>query len=155
MNWENIFTIFEKALEWLAENKWVYLAYWIPFGIFSWRLYSKNKTGILNSFFSFVAWARPSLESNNHASPEKLTSFMVMNFVYIPSRLYFIYKIDDPIDLLWGNLLDVIFMLILYKIITPTQILELKRGLPQVHKEVHKEIHKEKDIKDKDDDKNK
>ena len=121
----------KEILYWLAHNKWVYLAYWLPLVIFIVRFYRANKADIGKDFDSFIEWARHSLETNKEASAEKITAFIVINFVYVPGRLYFVYKIIDPLHLLYGSLIDAALVLILYKIITPANLIELKNRFPE------------------------
>jgi len=125
----------KEILYWLANNKWIYLAYWLPLVIFSMRFYAKNKLAISEAFFAAVVWARHSLETAGQASPEKITAFVIINTVYIPGRLVFVWKITEPIHLLYGSLIDAALVLILYRIITPSQILELKSGLNPAQKD--------------------
>jgi hypothetical protein len=117
------------ALQYVAESHWAYLVYWLPFTVFLIVFYLKNKKVIGTSFMSFILWAKESLETAHQASPEKLTAFMVMNAVYIPSRLMYAIKVTDPLHLLYGTVLDAIFVCVLYRIITPQQLVELKGGL--------------------------
>ena len=114
---------------WLANERWLYLVGGLPVTIFLVLFYFRNKTVIGNSFTSFIIWAKHSLETANQASPEKITAFVVINFVYVPGRLYFVLKIIDPLHLLYGSLIDAGLVLVLYGIIKPSQIIELKNGM--------------------------
>jgi hypothetical protein len=119
----------KEILYWMAEHKWIYLAYWLPFIIFSIRFYVKNKLAIKDAFFNFIMWAKNSLETNQQADADKITAFMVVNFAYLPGRLYYIITIKDPLHLLYGSGIDALFTLVLYQIIRPKDIIELKSGL--------------------------
>lgn len=115
-----------STLEIILESKWSYFAYFLPFLIGSTIFYFRNKNGICSSMKTFLNWAKNSLETGGQASAEKLTAFTIITLAYIPSRLKFAWTVTDPLHLLWGMLLDTVFVLILYRIITPKDMIELR-----------------------------
>ena len=127
-----------QIISWLIEHKWHYIVAGLPISIFLLIFYLRNKEIIANYFKEFILWAKPSLETNGKASTEKLVWFTVTLLAYIPCRLIFTIKIvthdsEDiwhiVIGLLFGSLIDAAYGLLLGKIITPAQIIELKNGL--------------------------
>ena len=119
----------KEIIQYLANERWLYLVGGLPLTIFLVLFYFRNKETLGKSFVSFIEWAKHSLETANQASPEKITAFVVINFVYVPGRLYFVLKIIDPLHLLYGSLIDAGLVLVLYGIIKPSQIIELKNGM--------------------------
>jgi hypothetical protein len=118
-----------SAIEWLATVQWTYLAYALPSILFALFFYLRNKKAIFYAFKGFVIWVKPSFEIGNFASCEKLTAFAVTTFSYIPTRIIFTLSVVDPKYLLGGLVLDTIYTCVLYKIITPQNLIELKTGL--------------------------
>lgn len=116
-------------LKYLIESRWSYIAIAVPLFLFGLLFYLKNKQSISEAFYKFVLWARPSLEAGGKASPEKIAAFVVINFVYVPGRLIFVIKNNDPLHLLYGSAIDATLALLLFRIITPGQILELKGNI--------------------------
>jgi len=117
------------VIKYLVEFQWLYIAYALPAVLLLMWFYFKNKEAIFSRFNGFVNWIRPSFETGGFASPEKLTAFSITTFAYIPGRLIFALQITDPVHLLYGSVIDAVFVLVLYKIISPAQLLELKDGI--------------------------
>ncbi len=122
----------------LSTTHWSYLAIGVPCSIFTLIFYLRNKAILGGLLLTLFQWLRPSLETNNMASPEKLTAFAITAFTYIPCRLIFTWKVlmmetNDVwhivIGLLIGSLIDAGYTLMLYKILSPQQLIELKNGL--------------------------
>lgn len=126
--------------DFILNTQWQYFAYVVPLVVFNVILLWRNRKFIREGIVIVVKWMRPSMESGGTASPEKLTAFAVLNFVYIPGRLRFVWTIDDPWHQLLAFCLDVVFILILFRIISPREVIELKTGLR--YKEDHKEEQK-------------
>lgn len=117
-----------NTLEFIFHSKWSYFAYFLPLLIGITFFYWRNKNGIFYSTKTFVSWAKNSMETGGQASAEKMTAFTILNLAYIPSRLKFAWTVIDPLHLLWAMLLDTVFILILFRIITPKDMIELKAG---------------------------
>ncbi len=124
--------------QFLSLTHWMYLVIGLPFTIFIVIFYFRNKAVLGGALINLIEWARPSLETNGKASTEKISVFVVMNAVYVPNRLIFTIKIFNIIsnDIwhilvggLMGSALDIIFILMLLKILSPQQLIELKSGL--------------------------
>ena len=117
----------EMAVRFLAESKWMYLAYVLPLFIFLIAFYLRNKKLAIEWFILFVKWIKESVESGGMANAERLTAFGIMVFCVIPGHFFF-FKIPtvSAEHWLWLFTIDFAFILILYKIITPSQLLELK-----------------------------
>ncbi len=113
----------------MIEVQWMYVAYAIPVFLIIIMFYFKNKKVIFSGFSGFIAWLRPSFETNGHASPEKLTAFAVTAFTYIPSRNIYTLQHQDAWYSLVGSIVDTVFVLVLYKILTPKNIAEIKNGI--------------------------
>jgi hypothetical protein len=118
-----------SAIEYLAKVQWRYFAYVLPSILFCLFFYLRNKKSIFSSFNEFIKWVKHSFEQGGHASPEKLTAFAVTSFSYIPTRLIFALQVTEPKHLLLGSILDAVYVCVLYRIITPQQVMELKNGL--------------------------
>jgi hypothetical protein len=114
--------------KYLVANKWHYVAFTMPIFVILFSFYIRNKNQIFSNAKGFIRWIKPSFETGNFANAEKLTAFGVLNCAYLPSRLYFAFQISDPIHLLYGSTLDAFFILVLYRIISPQNIIELKNG---------------------------
>jgi hypothetical protein len=118
-----------SAIEWLATVQWKYFAYVLPTLLFCLFFYLRNKRTIFHAFKGFITWVKPSFEIGNFASCEKLTAFAVTTFSYIPTRIIFTLQVVDPKYLLGGLILDAVYVCVLYRIITPQHVIELKSGL--------------------------
>lgn len=98
--------------------------------------YLRNKTTISNYFVSFIKWAKPSLETNDQASPEKIIA-LIMSLSFITCNIIFMVKIftlvSDVTHVVIGGLgclaITGGFILLLLRIISPQQLIELKNGL--------------------------
>lgn len=123
-----------EAIKYLAQTRWVYFAYALPLIIFMLVFYIRHKKEIFSNLMSVIKWLKPSFETGGVASPEKLTAFAVTAFAYIPGRLIFAIQNSDPIHLLYGSGIDALFVLVLYRIISPAQIVELKTGIKMENK---------------------
>lgn len=127
---------FIEALKFLAETKWGYLAYALPLILFSLIFYLRNKKILASNVLGFINWLRPGFETGGTSSAEKVTACMAMLCVYIPGRLIFCFTISDPVHLLWGSAIDATLILVLFRIISPQQLIDLKNGSPREIKEV-------------------
>lgn len=118
----------DALLKYLASSHWVYLAYAIPFMAFMLVFYLKYKQDMFVGLRNFILWIKPSFETAGQASPEKLTAFALTVFAYIPNRWVYSLRVTDPLHLLYAFVLDGIIILILYRIISPAQLIELREG---------------------------
>jgi hypothetical protein len=121
----------EKYLDFAMNTRWMYFAYVLPLVVILYR----NRLLIREGFVQLIRWSKPSMESGGTASPEKLTAFAVLNLVYIPGRLRFIWTSDDPWHQILGFAMDITFILLLFRIISPREVIELRTGLRLEKKE--------------------
>ncbi len=119
----------KELFKYLLETHWLYTAGIVPVFVVLLVFYVKNKKNLFRNFSSFIRWIKPAYETGGYSSPEKLTAFGIMLFSYIPSRLIFVLTVDDAYRLLIGSCIDAVFILVLFKIIEPAQIIELKNGI--------------------------
>lgn len=124
-------------IHYIAESRWTYLAYWLPLIIFCILFYLRNKSLVLNSIGYILKWTRLSLESNGKPCLEKIIAFGIMNGAFIPCCIIFMVKIfsqiKDEFYVICGGLgcllIIASFMLMLLRILSPQQLIELKNGL--------------------------
>jgi hypothetical protein len=115
--------------KYLVEFQWSYIAYAVPVALIILFFYLKNKKAISDGFKGFINWMRPSLETGGFSSPEKLTAFTVLGAVYIPASIIFAIQSKDPAHSLIALIVHATFICVLFKIISPAQLLELKNGI--------------------------
>lgn len=135
----DIISAIEQAIEWLAENHWIYTAFLVPIVFILYKFYKKNKVGISKSFFSLIDWIKPSFEENGKSSAEKLTAFTIVNIGFIPCSWIFMYRLMTFSTDIWhvvvGGLgclsIHGLVVLMLYKIMKPAHLLLLKKGLTE------------------------
>lgn len=125
-----------EVLVYLAENKFGYLAYAVPLFILVVIFYLINKKILIENTKSFIQWLKPGFEIGGTCSAEKVTAVWLLITTYTPGRLYFSFNATDPIHLLWGSVLDATFILVVYGIVKPQQLIDLKNGSPREVKEV-------------------
>lgn len=125
-----------EALKFMAEAKWGYLAYALPLLIFLLIFYLKNKKAIIYGVSNLIVWLKPGFEIGGTSSAEKITAVWLLITTYTPGRLYFSFNATDAVHLLWGSLLDAVFICVLYGIVKPQQLIDLKNGSPREVKEV-------------------
>lgn len=124
-----------EIIDYIFTTKWKYFAYTVPSILIIVLFYLKNKKIIFDNLKGFIRWVKPSLESMGMASPEKLTAFTVLCLTYVPSRWVFVIGVFtevikiDAIHLLYGSAMDLLFILVLFRIISPQQIIELRTGI--------------------------
>lgn len=119
---------FIEAIKFMAETKWAYLAYALPLILFSLIFYLRNKKLLAANAMGFINWLRPGFETGGTSSAEKLTAFTAIVCTYIPGRLIFCFSTVDPIHYLWGSIIDATFICVLFKIISPQQLIDLRNG---------------------------
>lgn len=72
-------------------------------------------------------WLAKSFGDSREVSARRLTAFAVTS-IYVSTRAWYVHIITDPYYLLMGNVVDVLFILLLFGIVTFQQIIELKNG---------------------------
>ncbi len=95
-----------------------------------------NLFHILKSgFIKLILWIKPSFEDDNHiASSRRLAAFTII-MIYMYSRILFMYHVTDPYYLLLGSIVDALFALLLFGIVTIQNIIALKNGVKGFDKE--------------------
>jgi hypothetical protein len=79
------------------------------------------------AFNSFLKWVSKSFSDSGEVSGRRLTAFSV-NCVYLFGRIWFIVTNTDAYYLLLGLLMDALYVLLLFGIVTFQQITEFKNG---------------------------
>lgn len=118
----------EALAKYLIMSQWSYVAYALPFFIGMIWFYFKHKNRIFHNFAGFIQWLRPSFETGGYASAEKCTAAVVM-VVYVISSLIYIVQCTDSLHKLYSLIVHAVFILVLFRIITPQQLQELKDGI--------------------------
>lgn len=75
----------------------------------------------------FFTWWAKSFSSSGDVSARRLTAFDV-TMIYTAARVSFFMKVTDPYYLWLALVVDALFILLLFGIITMQQITELKNG---------------------------
>lgn len=86
----------------------------------------KDGIGIVKDF---IKWVKPSFEGENGtASSRRLSAFTVLT-VYVSCRVLYARGVTDPYYLLLAQIVDALFILLLFGIVTFQQVITLKEGL--------------------------
>lgn len=121
-------TELEGFVKYLVEFQWSYVAYALPALFILILFYFRNRKRIFTGFSGFINWLKPSFETGGFASPEKITAAMVITFAYLPGNILIMLS-SDAVHRNWALGINAVFVLVLFRIITPQQLAELKNGI--------------------------
>lgn len=111
---------------------------------------SRRIKQLLEMFKGFLNWVRPSFEGQNKtASSRRLSAFSIIT-VYIICRFVFVRNIEDPYYLLLALIIDALFALLLFGIVTFQQVISLKETFKKEITEIRSKIPQQ-DLKKLDD----
>ena len=112
-------------------------------------LFFKRLKDLMRGISNIINWIKPSFEdTNGHSSSRRLTAFAIV-ITYITCRFSYAKHVNDSYYLLAGLIVDALFTLLLFGIVTFQQVLalkdNLKNGLPNVLPKKLTEMKKEDD----------
>ena len=112
-------------------------------------LFFRRMKSLIAGFFGLISWVRPSFEdTNGHSSSRRLTAFSIV-ITYIVCRFSYAKHVVDSYYLLAGLIVDALFVLLLFGIVTFQQVLalkdNLKNGTPNILPKKLTEMKKEDD----------
>lgn len=81
------------------------------------------------SLVNFFGWWARSFSGDGDVSSRRLTAFAVA-CVYVASRVWYFLHVADAWYQLMGFIVDALFILLLFGIITLKEVIELKNGTP-------------------------